>query len=676
MSPTTWGWLVLLFPLLGTVVIGLGFKKLGEGLAGWVGTAMIALSFVCSVGALISLLGRHAGVSGAGRELTSSLWTYAAGGSLDAKLQILVDPISVFMILVVSGVSTLIHLYSVSYMKSDAGKSRYFAYLNFFVLSMLILVLAGNFVLLTIGWGLVGAASYLLISFWYRRNTATKAGIKAFVINVVGDVGLVLGTFLLLRHTGTVSFLGTFKVLPHVFHKDSTDLVAACLLLLVGAFAKSAQVPLHTWLPDAMEGPTPVSSLIHAATMVTAGVYLIVRMHPLFELAPTAAAVGAIVGCVTLLVAGSIALVVTDLKRVIAYSTMSQIGYMIMGASAGAYSAALFHLMTHAFFKALLFMAAGSIIGAMAGNQNLDKISGFRKAMPFTFICFIVGGLALSGIPPFSGWLSKDQIIGYLLQRGGGWAVLGVLGYVGALLTGLYTFRLIFRMFWGKPCAEAAELEQGHLAHAHTPTNPMTGEEEDTEVGFPGPEHAIAERELPMKVAMGMLAALATVGGVLQIPGVDHVIQNFLSSSFVGSKLASLSAEPSTGTAWLGLVIGAVIGVSGIATAYVIWVRRPGIAPALQARFAGVHQFLVNKWYFDELIDLVIVRPVLALGRIGDVVLDRGVVGGGLTGGGTGVVEAGSALVRRLQTGLLRSYAAMMVLGLAAIALYFLVNAS
>jgi NADH-quinone oxidoreductase subunit L len=541
---------------------------------------------------------------------------------------------------------------------------------------MLILVLAGNFVLLTIGWGLVGAASYLLISFWYRRNTATKAGIKAFVINVVGDVGLVIGTFLLLRHTGTVSFLGTFKVLPHVFHKDSTDLVAACLLLLVGAFAKSAQVPLHTWLPDAMEGPTPVSSLIHAATMVTAGVYLIVRMHPLFQLAPTAAAVGAIVGCVTLLVAGSIALVVTDLKRVIAYSTMSQIGYMIMGASAGAYSAALFHLMTHAFFKALLFMAAGSIIGAMAGNQNLDKISGFRKAMPFTFVCFIVGSLALSGIPPFSGWLSKDDIIGYLLNRGGDWSILGVLGYVGALLTGLYTFRLIFRVFWGKPCEEAAELEQGHLAHAHAPSNPMTGEAEDTDVGFPGPEHAIAEREIPMKVAMGTLAVLATVGGALQIPGVDHVIQNFLASSFVGSKLAAPSSDPSTSTAWLGLVIGAVIGVCGITAAYVIWVLKPGTSAKLQTRFAGVHQFLLNKWYFDELIDLVIVRPVLALGRIGDVVLDRGVVSGGLTGGGTGVVEAASAIVRRLQTGLLRSYAAMMILGLSAIALYFLVQAS
>ncbi|HWE59819.1 MAG TPA: NADH-quinone oxidoreductase subunit L, partial [Solirubrobacteraceae bacterium] len=394
MSPTTWGWLVLLFPLLGTITIGLGFRKYSRA-AGVIGTAAIALAFVCAVGALISLLGR----SGSHREVVSTLWNYDVSTGVDAGMQILVDPISVFMILVVTGVSTLIHLYSTAYMRSDEGYSRYFAYLNYFVLSMLILVLGGNFVMLIIGWAFVGAASYMLISFWYRRSTATGAGIKAFVINVLGDVGLVLGTFFIFRHTHTVSFLGSFAAAPHVFHTDSTDLVAGCLLFLVGAFAKSAQVPLHTWLPDAMEGPTPVSSLIHAATMVTAGVYLIVRLHPLFQIAPTAGEIGALIGCATLLIAGTIALVVTDIKRVIAYSTMSQIGYMIMGASAGAYSAALFHLMTHAFFKALLFMAAGSIIGAMAGSQSLDKMSGFRKAMPFTFACFIVGGLALSGIP-------------------------------------------------------------------------------------------------------------------------------------------------------------------------------------------------------------------------------------------------------------------------------------
>src|SRR6202049_4963481 len=277
-------------------------------------------------------------------------------------------------------------------MDGDRGYVRFFAYLNFFVFSMLLLVLAGNFLVLIVGWAFVGAASYLLISFWYRRTTATSAGIKAFVINVLGDIGLVLGTFFIFRHTHTLDLVASFRAAPHVFASGNGDLVAGCLLLLVGAFAKSAQIPLHTWLPDAMEGPTPVSALIHAATMVTAGVYLIARMHPLFEQAPTAADVAAIGGCLTLLIAATIAIVMTDLKRVIAYSTMSQIGYMIMGVSVGAYSAGLFHLMTHAFFKALLFMAAGSLIGAIAGQQSLEKMGGFRKAMQFTSGRFVYGG--------------------------------------------------------------------------------------------------------------------------------------------------------------------------------------------------------------------------------------------------------------------------------------------
>ena len=671
MSPTTWGWLVLLFPLLGTVTIGLGFKRYTR-LAGAIGTGTIALSFICSIGALVSLLSR----SGGSRELTSSLWNYANSAGMDARLQILVDPISIFMILVVSGVSMLIHLYSISYMKSDEGFARYFAYLNFFVLAMLTLVLGGNLVMLIVGWAFVGAASYMLISFWYRRRTATDAGIKAFVINVLGDVGLVLGTYFIFRHTHTVSYLGIFKDAPHVFHTDSTDLVAGCLLFLVGAFAKSAQMPLHTWLADAMEGPTPVSALIHAATMVTAGVYLVVRLHPLFQLAPTAALVGAIGGCATLLIAGSIALAVTDIKRVIAYSTMSQIGYMIMGACAGAYSAALFHLMTHAFFKALLFMAAGSIIGAMAGEQSLDRMGGFRKALPFTLACFLVGGLALSGIPPFSGWLSKDDILAYVNNRGGIYEVLGILGYVGAFLTGLYTFRMIFRAFWGKPVDEAVELEHGHIAHVAVPYNPMNGEQEDNEVGFPGPEHVIAEREWPMKVAMGMLATLALIGGVLQIPGVDRVIQNFLASSFVNAPLAGAAHEPSIGTAWVGLLIGAVIGLIGIGVAFRFYILRPGSAAELRRRMPAVHQLLVNKWYFDELIELLVLRPAVMFGRFAVGVLDGILVGRGLTGGVTGTVRSSGAGVRRAQNGLLRYYASALILGLSAVILYFLISST
>ena len=670
MSTTTYGWLILLFPLIGTLVIGLGFRRERGVTAGAIGTLAILLSFASAVGALISLLGRPESA----REVTSSLWSYASTVGVDGQMSILVDPLSILMALVVSGVSTLIHLYSVAYLKSDRGYARFFAYLNFFVFSMLLLVMAGNFLLLIVGWAFVGAASYLLISFWYRRSTATRAGIKAFVINVLGDVGLVLGTFFIFRHTHSLDYLKTFAAIPHVFGHNSTDLVAGCLLLLVGAFAKSAQVPLHTWLPDAMEGPTPVSALIHAATMVTAGVYLIARMHPLFEVATTAADVGAIIGCATLLIAATIAIVQTDLKRVIAYSTMSQIGYMVMGVSVGAYSAGLFHLMTHAFFKALLFMSAGSLIGAMGGEQSLDRMRGFRKAMPFTFACFIIGGLALSGLPPFSGWLSKDDIIAYLDHRGGGFEILGILGYVGALMTGIYTFRMIFRAFFGEPCAEARELAAGHMVHHETPTNPATGEAEDTDVGFPGPEHHTAERDLAMKIPMAILALLAIVGGALQIPGVDNGVTRFLEPTFAGSRLAHL--DPGTGSAWVGLIIGAVIGLAGITIAYRIWVVQAGSSARLQARFAGLHRFLLNKWYFDELIDAGVVRPAQWLGRFAGTVLEGGVMAGGVTGGTTGVVRGLSAGVRRLQTGFLRYYAAAMLVGISGMTLYFLISAA
>ena len=491
------------------------------------------------------------------------------------------------------------------------------------------------------------------------------------MINVLGDVGLVLVTFFIFRHTHTLSLTGTFAAAPHVFAHNSTDLVAGSLLLLVGAFAKSAQIPLHTWLPDAMEGPTPVSALIHAATMVTAGVYLIARMHPLFEIATTAADVGAIGGCLTLLVAATIAIVQTDLKRVIAYSTMSQIGYMIMAVSAGAYAGGLFHLMTHAFFKALLFMGAGSLISAMGGEQSLDKMSGFRKALPFTFICFILGGLALSGMPPFSGWLSKDDILGYLDHRGGLFLVLGILGYVGALLTGIYTFRMIFRAFFGDPCEEATELEQGHLHHSESAFNPGSGELEDTDVGFPGPDHNVAERNATMVFPMALLGLLALIGGLIQIPGVDDVISNFLRPTFAGSRLYSM--DPSTGAAWLGLIIGALIAIAGVSIAFVIWIRQPGASARLQQRMPALHTFLYNKWYFDEAIDLLVTRPAQLTGRFAQTALDGGLIAGGVTGSGTGIVRAASAAVRRAQTGFLRYYAAMMIVGIGGVALYFLI---
>jgi NADH-quinone oxidoreductase subunit L len=677
MATTTYGWLVLAFPLLGTLVIALGYARpavLPGRAAGWVATAAIFLSFLAAVGALISLQGHAADH----RQLVSSLWNYATTVGIDAQMSILVDPLSVFMILIVSGVSTLIHLYSISYVDQDRGFRRFFCYLNFFVFSMLLLVLAGNFLLLIVGWAFVGAASYLLISFWYRRTTATRAGIKAFVINVVGDVGLVLGTYFIFKHTGTLDFLKVFHAVESHSHPafghgtNNGDLLAGCLLLLVGAFAKSAQIPLHTWLPDAMEGPTPVSALIHAATMVTAGVYLIARMHPLFERAPAAQDVGAVIGALTLLIAGTIGLAQTDIKRVIAYSTMSQIGYMIMGVSVGAYAAGLFHLMTHAFFKALLFMAAGSLIGAMAGEQSLEKMGGFRKAMPFTYGCFIIGGLALSGIPPFSGFFSKDDILLVTGERGGWHWALYVIGYIGALFTAIYTFRMIFRAFHGEPVPEARELEQGHMHHAEVPTNPANGEVEDTDVGFPGPAHAIAERAIPMRIAMGVLALGATGIGLIQIPKVDYVIDDFLRPSFATSPLY----EPHTknGLLIFGLVLGTAIGLLGIAIAYRVWVQRPGTATAVRSRVPALYELFLNKWYFDELIDLAVVRPAAAAGGFARNTFERLVVDDTIVGGTTGIVRASSAAVRAAQSGFLRYYAALLLLGVTGVGFYFLLQ--
>ncbi len=669
MSATAWAWLVLLFPLLGSVITGLGFRVLPAKVAGAIGTLSIALAFGCGIGALLSLLGDDPET----RHHASSLWDYASAGGLDIKLGIFVDPLSVFMVLVVTGVSTLIHLYSYGYMQSDAGYHRFFSYLNFFVFSMLLLVLAGNFVLLIVGWAFVGFASYALISFWYRRETATRAGMKAFVINVVGDIGLVLAAFLIFRELGSFDFGPVFEKAPGVFTTNEWTITAICLLLLVGAFAKSAQLPLHTWLPDAMEGPTPVSALIHAATMVTAGVYLIARTHVLFELSPTAADIAAFTGLATLLVAGTIALVMTDLKRAIAYSTMSQIGYMIMGVSIGAYSAGLFHLMTHAFFKALLFMAAGSIIAAMANNQDIDRMSGFGRAMRFTSIAMLCGGLALAAFPGTSGFFSKDEILAYAEARGGMYMIFTVLGYAGALLTAVYTFRLIFRILPGTPCKEAQELiETGHVAHEE-PRNPATGELEDTDVGFPGPEHHIAEQNWPMKAAMGVLSVLALIGGLVQVPGVDDVIGAFLEPVFEGSALAAI--HPSIGEDWAGLGIGAVLSVLGIFIAYFLYVAQPTTPAILIRRLRPLYTLFANKWYFDEAIDLLVVRPALAVGRFANRVFERFVVDG-LVSGTEGTVRGAGGVVRAVQNGFVRSYALLLLIGFAGLALYFLLSSS
>jgi NADH-quinone oxidoreductase subunit L len=668
-SATSYGWLILAFPLAGLLVISFGWRVLPGRMPGWIASAAILGAFLSAIAATVKLQDRPEDA----RSLVDTAWTYTSTADLHVGVSILVDPLSMFMCLIVSGVSFLIHVYSVSYMTSDRGFARYFAYLNYFVFSMLLLVLAANYVLLIVGWAFVGAASYLLISFWYRRTTATSAGIKAFVINVIGDVALVIAAFLLLDKTGSLDYTSVFAQADNVFSTNDGPLVAACLLILVGAFAKSAQLPLHTWLPDAMEGPTPVSALIHAATMVTAGVYLIARNYQLFELAPAAGDVGAIIGAATLLFGATVALAQTDLKRVIAYSTISQIGYMIMGVSVAAYSAAMFHLMTHAFFKALLFMGAGSVIGAMSGLQDMDRMGGFRKAMPFTFITFTCGAIALAAFPLSSGFFSKDEILAFTFERGGGDVILGVIGYLAAALTAFYAFRMVFRVFFGEPVPEARELEQGHLAH-HDPVNPMTLEPEDTDVGYPGPEHHIAERDRPMQFAMVPLAVLAIVAGVIQVPGIDDAVEKFLEPTFAASKYET--SVPSTGSEWIGLVIGGAISVAAIGVAFVFYLRRPGTTARLRERFPALHDFLFHKWYFDELYDTVFVRPTATLGRLGRTVVETDFVQGFIVGGATGVVRAGTSFARAIQTGYLRAYALLLLLGLSGLGLYFLIVSS
>jgi NADH-quinone oxidoreductase subunit L len=670
MTTGTWGWLVLAFPLAGSIIIALGWRVWKGRTAGWIGSLAIALAFVSSIGALLSLMSKNPEQ----RSVVSNAFDYIDIAGVHVSLGILVDPLSVFMCLVVSGVSMLIHVYSVAYMDSDRGYVRFFSYLNFFVFSMLLLVLASNFILLIVGWAFVGAASYLLISFWYRRETAVKAGIKAFVMNVIGDVGLVIAAFLLFDKTGALDYATVFAKAPDVFHPNDGVLIGACLMLLVGAFAKSAQLPLHTWLPDAMEGPTPVSALIHAATMVTAGVYLIARTHPLFELAPTAADIGAITGTATLFVAATIALVVTDLKRVIAYSTMSQIGYMILGVSSFGYVAGLFLLMAHAFFKALLFMGAGSVISAMGGDQNMDRMGGFRRAMPFTFVTFTIGALALAGFPLMSGFFAKDSIIGFDLHRGAALEVtLAVIALVTAGLTAFYAFRMVFRVFFGEQVPEAAELEAGHLAHGEH-ANPLTGEVEDTDVGFPGPDHHIAERDWPMRFAMAPLALLSVIGGIVLVPGVTDWLEEFLEPTFRDSKY--FTNIPSTGQEWAGLAAGAVISITGIAVAYVLYIQRPGVTLRLRDRFRGLHDFLAHKWYFDELYDAVVVRPLASFGNFGRTVVESRFVQDFVVGGAVGLVRAGTEIARTVESGYVRAYALVLVIGVVGLGLYFLVQSS
>ena len=664
----TFAWICLLAPLAGFILNALLFRVTRGRMPGYIATGFMVVSFAAAVVTLISLQG----LSGEDRQVQTVAWDLANTVGVDAQISLLIDPLALFMMLVVSGVSTLIHLYAVSYMGSDRGYTRFFSYLNFFVFSMLLLVMAGNFVLLIIGWAFVGAASYLLISFWFRRETATRAGIKAFVINVVGDVGLVLGTFFIFRSTGTLNFLDASPRCPTSSATTTATSSAGCSCC---SSARSRSPPRcrctrgsrTPWRARPRSRPDRRGDDGHRGRLPHRAHVAAVRRSP--PRRPPSAQDRAL----TMFVAATIALTQTDLKRVIAYSTMSQIGYMIMAVSSGAYVAGLFHLMTHAFFKALLFMAAGSVISAMAGAQNLDKMGGFRKAMPFTFGCFIVGGLALAGVPPFSGFFSKDEILAAVGSEGGWHVILAVLGYSRRVHDGGLHVPDDLPGVPQRPVPEARELEEGHLHHVDVHTNPVSGEVEDTDVGFPGPDHHIAEREPSMKVAMTGLAILTIIGGFIQIPFVDHVLESFLEPTFAGSELFE-TVHPSDGLTIFGLTIGSIIALTGIGLAYLIWVKHPGTSERIRLRVKPLYTFSFNKWYFEQAIDFLIVRPAKRAGGIAGSVIERGFIDKGITGGTSGAVRAGSAAVRAVQTGFLRYYAALIVVGMIAVTAYFLIQ--
>jgi NADH-quinone oxidoreductase subunit L len=610
------------------VLILLGGERIPRRAAAWISTVSV---FVAFAGALWSFLGLHANASHDAH--ISTAWTWLAAGSFKVPLQVLVDPLSTMMMLIVSGVGALIVLYSIGYMDGDDEERRYFAYMSFFVFSMLLLVEGGNLLLLLVGWGLVGLSSYLLIGFWHEKPTAVAAAKKAFVMNAFGDATMALALFVLIAHGSSLGFSESFATASHL-SQTTVDLVA--LGLLGGAVAKSAQIPLQTWLPDAMEGPTPVSALIHAATMVTAGVYLIARTHPIFEDAPTIALVAAGLGAVTLLAAGLIALVQTDIKRVIAYSTMSQIGYMFMAVGVGAYANGMFHLMTHAFFKALLFMTAGLVIHAIADEQDIRKLRGVGKVMPLTRWAFLIGGFALVGIPAFSGFFSKDPILAADLHDHWYGVVFWICGLVGAFLTGLYTFRLYFIVFPGEP---SAFVREHHHAH-HGKEGPWT-----------------------MLVPVGVLTVLAAVGGWIQFQPFWEPITKWLAP-------VDPTAPAAVATNWDDLIsslIAPALGITGIVIAWAIW----GTGRLVVPKLPWLQRLLEHKFYFDEAYDAAFYRPAAAMATLWRREFEEPIV---LTAGpdlGEGTLELGEA-TQRIQTGLLRTYVFFLGAGTAVIAIVFL----
>ena len=632
-------WITLALPLIGVVLLSiLGMKLPAKG-AGWLASLIMLAAFLCAAVATIMLASRPEG----DRQVVEVAWVWLTAGDFSVGLDLWFDELTAVMLLVITGIGFLIHVYSIGYMKDDPQSRRFMAYLNLFVFSMLVLVVSANLVLLLVGWGLVGLSSYLLIGFWHNKPKAIKAAKKAFIMNAIGDVGLALGIFLLFVDLGTVTYSGIFAGASEL---SETQASIACLLLLVGAVAKSAQLPLHTWLPDAMEGPTPISALIHAATMVTAGVYLIARMNPLFVHAPLVLDLIVIIGVVGLLMSGLIAIVQTDIKRIIAFSTMSQIAYMFVGVGLMAYWTGIFHLFTHAFFKALLFLGAGLVIHALHGEQDIRNMGGLRKQLPKVYFCMMIGALALSGIFPFSGGFSKDAILasGLHVDSPIGWiAYIG--GLLGALLTGIYTFRLIFMVFHRRPSPYAEKVIPASVAHH--------GE---------GPSS--------MLWPVYILAVGAAVTGFLQIPGVTHLAYSWLDPIAPDGMV-----EATVGQDWLTTLFGTLIGLIGIAIAYHLYARESDAPERIRLGRGRLFQHaLEHRLYWDDLYSWAFERPAMWASAFLSRDIDRTAFRWApLDGLGQLTAFFGRSFTV-IENGIVRMYALVLALGIGALILFLLVR--
>jgi len=651
--------LIVFAPLLAALIAGLGNRMIGNVAAKSVTTGALFLSAGLSWPIFLGFLG------GTATAEVVPVLSWVQSGSMSFDWALRVDTMTAIMLVVICSVSALVHLYSWGYMEEDPDQPRFFAYLSLFTFAMLMLVTADNLVQMFFGWEGVGLASYLLIGFWFRKPSAGAAAIKAFVVNRVGDLGFMLGIFGTFLVFGTVSIPEILAAAPGMSGSAITfvgmrlyTMDILCILLFIGAMGKSAQLGLHTWLPDAMEGPTPVSALIHAATMVTAGVFMLCRLSPMFEAAPTALAIVTVVGAATCFFAATIGTTQWDIKRVIAYSTCSQLGYMFFAAGVGAYGVAMFHLFTHAFFKALLFLGAGSVIHAMHHEQDMRYYGGLRKHIPLTFYAMLAGTLAITGLGVyhlgvgFAGFWSKDAVLEVAFARGTQISVMSFwLGVIAALLTSFYSWRLMFLTFWGKP----RWIESEHIQHSVHKTPEEAGE--DTTGGYHPHESPVS-----MLIPLGVLTIGAVAAGQVFAPSFLDSAAFWAGSIFYNEPLIhAMHAVPY----WVKYS-AFVVMVLGFAGAYLAYIAKPDLPAKFVATFGALHQFVYRKWYFDELYDAIFVKPAFALGKLFWQAGDVGIIDRFGPNGVADAVARGSVAAKRMQTGYLNTYALIMLLGLIA----------